>query len=559
MAATSVDGDLADELETLARTQREHLSSPSASASFELAARLTPDAAIAADRLAAALDDAVVAGDVDRARTLAAPLTASEGPVRGRALAALGSLEQVSGSVVRSVTLLRSAVDHLEGRRRAWALWDLAMAYHRLGDYPSLASTVGRLIADADTDDPQQRLIMECAAAAGSVAIGATGDGESHAARALDLYSATPELLDEPRNVLLAIIAGGLLPITPARMAFIDARVSALRERGALAILVSALSMLSYAWALAIGDQAGAFANAGEAVELAEQLGLVADAAPALELLAWQYAARGADDDAAAALRRSEQLVERAGTTEVAAHLALTQAFCALCRDDHVAVVDGLRRRIEIDGGRGAMGEPLGVAPPLVESLVALGQVAEARELAERFAALPPVDARSGAIAERCTALTADDDDEAAVAYERALTAHALAGADKFEWARTELLFGARLRRSGRRADAREYLRRAHARFAEMELTRWADRAAHELAATGETARRRRVGNEEPLTAQETRVAQLVGRGMTNREVAAMLFVSPKTVEYHLSNVYRKRGVRSRTELARLMADQHDG
>ena len=83
-----------------------------------------------------------------------------------------------------------------------------------------------------------------------------------------------------------------------------------------------------------------------------------------------------------------------------------------------------------------------------------------------------------------------------------------------------------------------------------MDLTLWARQAADELAATGATARRRGPDIEEPLTSQETRVALLVARGLSNREVAAALFLSPKTVERHLSSVFRKRGFRSRTQLA---------
>ena len=129
---------------------------------------------------------------------------------------------------------------------------------------------------------------------------------------------------------------------------------------------------------------------------------------------------------------------------------------------------------------------------------------------------------------------------------------------EPFELARTELLLGARLRRSGQRTAAREHLRAARDRFASMDLTLWVKRATAELAGTGETLRRRGHIVDEPLTSQETRVALLVGRGMTNREVAAALFLSPKTVEHHLSSVYRKRGLRSRTELARAIAGQPD-
>jgi DNA-binding NarL/FixJ family response regulator len=87
-----------------------------------------------------------------------------------------------------------------------------------------------------------------------------------------------------------------------------------------------------------------------------------------------------------------------------------------------------------------------------------------------------------------------------------------------------------------------------------MDLTTWAQRAADELAATGATARPRRPLASEPLTSQETRVALLVARGLPNREIAAALFLSPKTVEHHLASVFRKRGFRSRTEVAAAFA-----
>jgi DNA-binding NarL/FixJ family response regulator len=89
-----------------------------------------------------------------------------------------------------------------------------------------------------------------------------------------------------------------------------------------------------------------------------------------------------------------------------------------------------------------------------------------------------------------------------------------------------------------------------------MDLTLWAERARAELAATGQHAPAR-AGTGEPLTSQETQVALLVARGLTNREVAAALFLSPKTVEHHLGAVLRKRGLRSRTELARSLAVEH--
>ena len=101
--------------------------------------------------------------------------------------------------------------------------------------------------------------------------------------------------------------------------------------------------------------------------------------------------------------------------------------------------------------------------------------------------------------------------------------------------------------------DARMQLEAARREFVAMDLTFWAERAAQELAGTGERVHARDA-TREPLTSQETRVALLVAQGLKNREVAAALFLSPKTVEHHLGAVLRKRGLRSRTELARALA-----
>jgi DNA-binding NarL/FixJ family response regulator len=101
--------------------------------------------------------------------------------------------------------------------------------------------------------------------------------------------------------------------------------------------------------------------------------------------------------------------------------------------------------------------------------------------------------------------------------------------------------------------DARAQLDAARREFVAMDLTLWADRATQEIAGTGERLQSREAA-QQALTSQETRVAVLVAEGLTNREAAAALFLSPKTVEHHLSAVLRKRGLRSRTELARAIA-----
>jgi DNA-binding CsgD family transcriptional regulator len=121
----------------------------------------------------------------------------------------------------------------------------------------------------------------------------------------------------------------------------------------------------------------------------------------------------------------------------------------------------------------------------------------------------------------------------------------------RLDLARTHLLLGEWLRRENRPVDARVELRAAHRLFKEFGSVSYAERTQVELAATGERARTRSADSGGRLTPQETRVAQLVSQGATNVEIAAQMFLSPSTVEYHLHKVFRKLGVKSRTQLAR--------
>ena len=115
--------------------------------------------------------------------------------------------------------------------------------------------------------------------------------------------------------------------------------------------------------------------------------------------------------------------------------------------------------------------------------------------------------------------------------------------------ARSQLLYGEWLRRSGRRTDAREQLRGAHEFFSEAGMAGFAERTRRELAATGETVRARSVDTANDLTAQETLIARLAVEGRSNPEIGAQLFISPRTVEWHLGKVFAKLGVESRKGL----------
>jgi DNA-binding CsgD family transcriptional regulator len=119
----------------------------------------------------------------------------------------------------------------------------------------------------------------------------------------------------------------------------------------------------------------------------------------------------------------------------------------------------------------------------------------------------------------------------------------------RVELARARLLYGEWLRREQRRVDAREQLRAAHEMFTTMGAQGFAERARVELLATGETVRKRTVETRDELTAQETQIARLARDGRTNPEIGAQLYISPRTVEWHLKNVFTKLGIRSRREL----------
>jgi len=121
-----------------------------------------------------------------------------------------------------------------------------------------------------------------------------------------------------------------------------------------------------------------------------------------------------------------------------------------------------------------------------------------------------------------------------------------------FEQARTELLYGEFLRRAGRRTEGRRHLRAALEAFERLRAVPWEERARRELRASGERARERDPSTLDQLTAQELQIAQFVATGQTNKEIAARLFLSPRTIDYHLRKIFSKLGISSRAEVIRL-------
>jgi DNA-binding CsgD family transcriptional regulator len=203
------------------------------------------------------------------------------------------------------------------------------------------------------------------------------------------------------------------------------------------------------------------------------------------------------------------------------------------------------------------IGDPdLSSVPELVLAYVRLGRLAQADAASREFVqrAEEKGQAWSLARAARCRGLLADEASFEAY-FVDALSYHAQT-LDGFERARTYLQFGERLRRVRRRTQAREQLRDAYERFERLGATLWAQQAQVELLATGETARRRDASTVDQLTPQEFQVAQLLAHGATTREAAAKLFLSPKTIEYHLRSVYRKLDIRTRSSLTTIFVDQ---
>jgi DNA-binding CsgD family transcriptional regulator len=189
--------------------------------------------------------------------------------------------------------------------------------------------------------------------------------------------------------------------------------------------------------------------------------------------------------------------------------------------------------------------------PDRIEAAVRAGQPEAARPALsqlEDFAARTHQGWAEARLAS-CHALMASGD-EATLHFEEALRLRA--GALPFDLARIHLLYGEHLRRGRRRTDSRVQLRAALEAFERLGAEPWAERARTELRASGETARRRDPSTTAQLTPQELQIARFVAEGLSNKEVAAQLFLSPRTIDSHLRNVFSKLAISSRTQLARI-------
>ncbi len=331
--------------------------------------------------------------------------------------------------------------------------------------------------------------------------------------------------------------------------------VSGLRSAGvsgALVVPLSHAAQIDYR----TGEWTSAAARCDEAAALGEDAGQVVATAFTLAYRALLHASCGRDHACRTDAVHARNLAWGMGASAVDIHvihalglLELGNGNAADARD-HLASLDGR------PSGYG-IGEPL-VIPwrsDLIEALVRLG---DTREATRHLVVLAADAGRAGgpaarALAARCRGLIARGPDHEAH-FREALALHARSPTP-FDQARTALLYGERLRRERRRADARVQLHAALEVFARLGADCWVARAREELDASGFRSRRDVAGMSR-LTPREHQVATTVAGGSTNREAAARLFLSEKTVERHLGNVYRKLGLRSRSQLARWFASE---
>ncbi|MBA8809380.1 helix-turn-helix transcriptional regulator [Promicromonospora sukumoe] len=540
-ATPGPDDDVAGELErtagrALARGGR------SAAASFlERAAELTQDPKLRAARVLAAARARFASGAPEAVPAL---LSAAElGPLdplqragveRLRAQAAF-ALDRGRGAVAP----LLEAARRLDGLDPAAAretyLWALGAAMHagRLGDDDlHRAADAARHAVPAHHAEPAQDAVGLFLTGLTVRATAGYGPAVPHLRRALAALTDD----DAPLLWLSAPVAHELWD---------DAAWHRLTERAlASARLAGARSQLPTALTFRAGALVAEarFAEAGDLLREAEAFAQPLHPSAALTLAAH----RGVEEHAArlveATVREAEARGEGrwlglAGYAEAVLHNGLGRYPAALEAARRAAAYDDLA----------LTGWTLG---ELVEAAARCGDAAAAGEARERLAERTAAAGTSWALGTQALADALAG--PAAAAEDRYREAVELLGGTRLvlQTARARLLYGEWLRRENRRGAARDHLRAAHEVFAAAGAEGFAGRAGRELAATGETVRRRTAGAADTLTAQEAQIARLAVAGRTNPEIGAELFLSPRTVEWHLRKVFGKLGIASRRELA---------
>ena len=370
---------------------------------------------------------------------------------------------------------------------------------------------------------------------------------------AVDVLERSDELRDDPRLLAWAAMGSIWLREADTGRALAYRALDAARRKSAVGVLPFVLGHVAIDQA-ATDRWAEAQASFHEAIGLAREAGQHTDLAANLAFLARLEARQGREQQCRAhateALTLSGEL--SLGVCEVWATGALGELELGLGRPEAaLARFEDKRAALR---ARAILDADLSPAPELTEIYLRLGRASQALAVAEEFSRDADAKAQPWprARAARCRGMLAGEG-ESDHHFDLALELHGQT-ADAFETARTHLAYGARLRRERQRVRAREHLRAAVTVFDRLGAAPWSEMARAELAATGETARRRDESTLNDLTPQELQIALSLADGHTTRETAAALFLSPKTIEYHLRNIYRKLSVGSRSELKEAMA-----
>ena len=562
-AAVGTDPEAAEALEAVGRDAMARGAPSSALRAFERAVRLTRETEPAARRLLLSGEAARLAGNIEHARNaIALALEHTRDPLlRADALALLFQMDLWRAPVVtaRTIAVEAERLSSLDPIRAARMLSEAAAALMRSGSITQGLEFAERAQAMIRAQG------LEDDAVAFSVHFGLVMD-----ARGPEVVGPL-RLLGErvrrsaPTAQTLALLqqvawAQTWMEDYESATLLLEHAVSVGRSQapGALPMALATRAELAYRrgrWQTALADTTEA-ASLAAAFEQAHARGL------ALTCQARIEAVLGREEDCRATAREAATIGVRLGG-EGSPVSAYGEPALGLLELAHGRPAEAITHLVLLVGSfqRGGIREPGVVlaAGDLVESYARCGRRADALALLEQFEAAALLTQRRGAraIAARCRGILAADD-QFPPAFQEALAWHE--GVDMpFERARTELALGERLRRARRRADARVHLREALDAFERLGAIDWARAASRELEVSGETATPRSGPRSDELTPQELQVALIVASGATNREAGARLFLSAKTVEAHLGRIYRKLGVRSRTELAARLAGERSG
>ena len=526
-----------------------------AAAAWQRAAGLSSSAERSAAWLVAAAEAALDGGDLDQARRLTqtVPVTEQTHP-RARMLAVRARGEWLRGLLAAAQQDLREAADLLADADPRLAVELLADSVHasiEAGLFDEASQAVERMDQLATRSDETAWFLTDFSHSYLGWRRGDADHGRGRLRQAVARLDAKPDIAANPQLLGDIVWAVDSLGDSERAWRYCDQAVELARSAGAVSRLADLLP-LAASLALEAGRWSLVLAHASQAFDLALAAGQTLTACEALMLLATVEAAQGRDTDCVRHVREADRLTGELGLPLLQLGVRCSLALLELGQgklEQAVTHFEEVQRLAADQGFADAFSSPI---PDLIEAYARTDAIDQARALLPEYLALVTEDAspRFAAVAARCRGIVAADGFDAD--FLEAIRLHERYRAP-FQHARTHLCYGERLRRARRRRDARIQLRAAAEIFDRLDARPWAERARTELRATGETMTNPRI-NGEQLTPQELQIALLVSQGRTNAEVGHAVFLSTRTVEFHLSRAYRKLGVASRTELTRRLA-----